>query len=66
MTTDHQGPSASGREFIVLMTALMTTTALGIDLMLPAFPDMRAEFGFPSDSTTVTWEIGRASCRERV
>ena len=57
MTTDHQRLTASGREFIVLMTALMTTTALGIDLMLPAFPDMRAEFGFPSDSTTVTWVI---------
>ena len=36
---------ATGREFILLVTALMATTALGIDLMLPAFPEIREQFG---------------------
>lgn len=43
------------REFMLLVTALMATTALGIDLMLPAFPDIRSEFGMPADSTKVAW-----------
>jgi DHA1 family bicyclomycin/chloramphenicol resistance-like MFS transporter len=48
---------ATGREFIGLVTALMATSALGIDLMLPAFPDMRAQFGMAPDSTQVTWIV---------
>ena len=48
---------AEGREFIALVTALMAMTALGIDLMLPAFPEIRADFGMPSDSTSVAWII---------
>ena len=44
---------ATGREFVLLVTALMATSALGIDLMLPAFPDMRAEFGMSPASTEV-------------
>ena len=43
-------PTASGREFIALLTTLMAMTALAIDLMLPAFPDMREEFGMAADS----------------
>ena len=52
-----QRPTASGREFIVLLTALMATSALAIDLMLPAFPDMRDEFGMAADSAQVGWVI---------
>lgn len=48
---------ATGREFILLVTALMATTALGIDLMLPAFADMRQSFGMSADSTQVTWIV---------
>ncbi|MEI8240294.1 MAG: multidrug effflux MFS transporter, partial [Actinomycetota bacterium] len=48
---------ATGREFIALVTALMATTALGIDLMLPAFPEMRQQFGMAADSTQVTWIV---------
>ena len=44
---------AGRREFIVLVTALMASSALAIDLMLPAFPEMREEFNMPSDSTQV-------------
>ena len=40
---------ATGREFILLVTALMATTAVGIDLMLPAFPEIRQQFGMASD-----------------
>ena len=32
-------------EFVTLMAALMALTALSIDVMLPALPQMRAEFG---------------------
>ena len=46
---------ATGREFILLVTALMATTALGIDLMLPAFPEIREQFGMAPDSTQVAW-----------
>ena len=48
---------ATGREFILLVTALMATTALGIDLMLPAFPDIRQQFVMSTDSTQVTWIV---------
>jgi hypothetical protein len=33
----------------------MAMTAMGIDIMLPAFPDIREEFGMAADSTQVTW-----------
>jgi len=49
--------TAAGREFILLVTALMATTALGIDLMLPAFPEIRQQFAMASDSTEVAWII---------
>src|SRR5687767_10977472 len=32
----------------------MALSALGIDLMLPAFGDMRRDFGLPADSTDVS------------
>lgn len=48
---------AEGREFIVLMTALMACGAISIDVMLPAFPDIRQEFGMAPDSTRVSWLI---------
>ncbi|MDO8361267.1 MAG: multidrug effflux MFS transporter [Actinomycetota bacterium] len=48
---------ATGREFILLVTALMATTALGIDLMLPAFPEIRQQFGMAPDSTQVAWIV---------
>lgn len=48
---------ATGREFILLVTALMATTALGIDMMLPAFPDIRQQFAMAPDSTQVTWIV---------
>ena len=56
----HGGPErkvATGREFIILLTCLMASAALSIDLMLPAFPEMRQEFGMSPDSTQVSWVV---------
>lgn len=36
-----------------MVAMIMATTALGIDLMLPAFGDIRATFGLVEDSTSV-------------
>jgi DHA1 family bicyclomycin/chloramphenicol resistance-like MFS transporter len=38
------------REFIVLISMLMALTALSIDMMLPAFGDIRGDFGLAVDS----------------
>lgn len=38
-------------EFIALSACTMTLTALGIDVMLPAFGDIRRHFGLSADST---------------
>jgi DHA1 family bicyclomycin/chloramphenicol resistance-like MFS transporter len=38
-------------EFIALSACTMTLTALGIDIMLPAFGEVRAHFGLGPDST---------------
>lgn len=38
-------------EFIVLSACTMTLTALGIDIMLPAFSQLREHFGLKPDST---------------
>ena len=41
----------SNRELIALVAMLMTLTALSIDLILPAFDEVRAEFGMEPDSS---------------
>jgi DHA1 family bicyclomycin/chloramphenicol resistance-like MFS transporter len=43
----------SRREFIVLISMLSALTALATDMMLPAFGDVRAEFGLAADSSAV-------------
>ena len=45
------------REFVALMAGCQALVALSIDVMLPAFPDMRAEFGLAADSTETSWVI---------
>lgn len=37
-------------ELLALISSIMALTAMAIDLMLPAFPDIRAAFGLPGDS----------------
>ncbi|CAB4748504.1 unannotated protein [freshwater metagenome] len=45
------------REFLLLVSVLSATTAIGIDLVLPAFPNIRQQFGMASDSSAVAWMI---------
>jgi len=43
-----------GNELIVFLAMAMALSALGIDLLLPAFPQIRAEFGLAPGSTEVS------------
>lgn len=55
---DVSEPGRAGpREFIALVTATMAMGAMAIDIMLPAFPDMRAEFGMAADSPRIGWVV---------
>src|SRR3954451_19684801 len=40
-----------GRRFVAFIATCMAMAAMSIDLLLPAFPKMREEFGLPADST---------------
>ena len=42
-----------GAEFIALLSMIMALAALGIDMMLPAFDEMRSSFGLAEDSNEV-------------
>ncbi len=52
LTREHE-PQVGKREFIVLISMLMALTALAIDMMLPAFGEMRSTFGLEADSSAV-------------
>lgn len=52
-STRHVGE----REFVVSVIAFMSSTAMAIDIMLPAFPEMRAEYGMAPGSADVAWII---------
>lgn len=45
------------REFIALLAAISATTALGIDMALPAFTDIRIGLGLPADSPRVALTV---------
>lgn len=45
-------------EFISLSACTMMLTALGIDIMLPVFGELRAHFGLPHESTATAQIIG--------
>jgi DHA1 family bicyclomycin/chloramphenicol resistance-like MFS transporter len=49
--------ATESREFVGLMAMCMGMAAISIDLMLPAFSDMRADFGLAPDSTAVSWVL---------
>ena len=55
--TRRSQASVEGREFVAMVAACMAMAALSIDVMLPAFSEMREEFGLASDSTAVSWVI---------
>jgi len=50
---DHQSRQyrMGPKELLVMVSAIMAFTALGIDLMLPAFDEIRADFDLGADST---------------
>jgi len=45
------------REFVMLMGLLTAMSSLAIDIMLPAFPQMRAAFGLDDDSTRLSLTV---------
>ncbi|MEM9564276.1 MAG: multidrug effflux MFS transporter [Actinomycetota bacterium] len=47
----------SEREFVGLLAAISATTALGIDMALPAFGDIRTGLGLAPDSTRVALTV---------
>ena len=53
-STDEDETEISRRELIALLAMATALTALGIDLMLPAFDEIRADFGLGASSTAVT------------
>ena len=56
-TPDAPEMGMGKREFIVLISMLMALTALAIDMMLPAFAEMRAGFGLEPDSSSIALVI---------
>lgn len=59
MTTGKgRGPRAiARREFIAMLAAITATMALGVDMMLPAFTDIRVGFGLAADSPRVALTV---------
>ena len=58
--TLEAGPSRSGlgpKELLVMISSLMALTALGIDLLLPAFDEIRGAFNLADDSNQVSQVI---------
>jgi DHA1 family bicyclomycin/chloramphenicol resistance-like MFS transporter len=49
--------AVGSREFVGIVATCMGMAAMSIDVVLPAFSEMRADFGLPADSTRVTWVI---------
>lgn len=64
-TGDPQPRRIAERELVFLLGAISATTALGIDMALPAFTEIRLGLGLAADSPrvalTVTFDTGSAS-----
>ena len=45
------------REFLAIVALCMAMAAMSIDLLLPAFPEMRAAFGLDEGATEISWAI---------
>ena len=55
---DTAAPSGLGaKELLVMISSIMALTAMGIDLLLPAFDDIRDAFDLPEDSNQVSQVI---------
>lgn len=57
-TTLQPSLKMKSREFIALSACTMMLTALGIDIMLPVFGELRNHFGLSPDSTATAQIIG--------
>ncbi len=61
--SDQTSGTAAGRlrmsqnEFVGFLATISATTALGIDLVIPAFGDVRGAFGLAEDSTQVALTV---------
>jgi DHA1 family bicyclomycin/chloramphenicol resistance-like MFS transporter len=61
----HDAPTAvtgrraipGSREFLAIVALCMAMAAMSIDLLLPAFPEMRAEFGLEAGATEISLVI---------
>jgi DHA1 family bicyclomycin/chloramphenicol resistance-like MFS transporter len=53
-TTVRARISPGSREFLLVVSSCMAMAALSIDLLLPAFPEMREDFGLPVGSTDIS------------
>jgi MFS transporter, DHA1 family, multidrug resistance protein len=54
---EHGRVSMGRREFVGIVAACQAMAASSIDLMLPAFKKIRADFDLPADSSRVGWII---------
>jgi DHA1 family bicyclomycin/chloramphenicol resistance-like MFS transporter len=45
------------REFLAIVALCMAMAAMSIDLLLPAFPEMRAAFGLDEGATEISWAV---------
>jgi len=54
---EHDRVSMGRREFVGIVAACQAMAASSIDLMLPAFKKIRADFGLPPDSSRVGWIV---------
>ncbi len=66
MTPSSESRRIGPRELVALLALTMALGALGIDLMLPAFDEIRSAFDLPADSTRVagivtTYMLGLAA-----
>ncbi|MDP1820769.1 MAG: multidrug effflux MFS transporter [Acidimicrobiales bacterium] len=53
-TWARRGAAPGSREFLAIVTTCMGASALSIDLLLPALPDMRADFGLAPGDTEIS------------
>lgn len=54
MTSERQHAVAGSREFLGMVALCMAMAAMSIDLLLPAFPEMRAAFGLEPGATEIS------------
>src|SRR3981081_2493337 len=54
---EHGWVSMGRREFVAIVAACQAMAASSIDMMLPAFKKIRADFDLPPDSPRVAWIV---------